>query len=79
MAKMPVIPSTKQAPSHSDTHPDKDEKKAIEEREEQTISKPGGFRNDPDDPKNPNEAIAKHRRTLARKASELETARKSAR
>jgi hypothetical protein len=79
MSKTPIIPSTKQGPSHSDTHPDKNEKKAIEERKEQTVSKPGGFRNDPDDPTNPNEAIERHRRTLAQKAGELATARKTSR
>jgi hypothetical protein len=79
MPKTPVLPSTKQGPSHSDTHPDKNEKKAIEESREETISKPGGFANDPDDPTNPNEAIERHRRKLAVKAGELETARKSSR
>jgi hypothetical protein len=36
------------------------------ERESQceTISKPGGFKNDPDDPTNPNEVIERSRRTL---------------
>jgi len=34
---------------------------------EPTVSKPGGFKNDPDDPKNPNEAIERHRRKLRRK------------
>jgi hypothetical protein len=66
MAKNPVIPRTKQGPSHSDTHPDKNEQKAIDESKEQTVSKPGGFRNDPDDPTNPNEAIERHRRKLLR-------------
>lgn len=31
---------------------------------EPTVSKPGGFKNDPDDAKNPNEAIERHRRKL---------------
>ena len=64
MAKIPVFPSTKQGPSHSDVHPDKNEMKAIEESKEQTVSRPGGFRNHPDDPTNPNEAIERHRRKL---------------
>jgi hypothetical protein len=64
MPKIPVFPSTKQGPSHSDTHPDKNEQKAIDESKEQTVSKPGGFANDPDDPTNPNEAIERHRRKL---------------
>ena len=67
MAKTPVVRSSKQGPSHSDTHPDKNEKKAIDESMEQTVSKPGGFTNDPDDPTNPNEAVERHRRTLRRK------------
>ena len=79
MPKTRVILSTKQGPSHTDTHPDKNEKKAIEESMHQTISKPGGFANDPDDPTNPNEAIERHRRKLAVKASELETARRLSR
>jgi hypothetical protein len=66
MAKTPVVPRSKQGPSHSDTHPDKNERKAIHESKEQTASKPGGFANDPDDPTNPNEAIERHRRTLRR-------------
>lgn len=61
MAKTPVVPRTKQAPSHSDTHPDKNERKAIDENKEQTSSKPDGFANDPDDPTNPNEVIERHR------------------
>ena len=77
MPKIPVIPTTKQGPSHSDAHPDKNEKKAIEESKEETISKPGGFANDSDDPTNPNEPIERHRRKLAVNASEQETARKS--
>jgi hypothetical protein len=66
MAKTPVVPCSKQGPSHSDTHPDKNERKAADESMEQTASKPGGFANDPDDPTNPNEAIERHRRTLRR-------------
>jgi hypothetical protein len=64
MAKIPVTPITKQGPSHSDIHPDKSERKAIEESKEQTVSKPGGFANDPDDPTNPNEARERYHRKL---------------
>jgi hypothetical protein len=64
MAKIPVIPVTKRGPSHSDIHPDKNERKAIEESKEQTVSKPGGFANDPDDPTNPNEARERYHRKL---------------
>jgi hypothetical protein len=31
---------------------------------EPAVSKPGGFKNDPDDAKNPNEAIERHRRKV---------------
>ena len=41
-----------------------DKKKAIEESKQPTVSHPGGFKNDPDDPTNPNEAIERHRRKL---------------
>jgi hypothetical protein len=64
MAKIPIIPVTKQGPSHSDIHPDKNEMKAIEESKEQTVSRPGGFANDPDDPTNPNEALERYHRKL---------------
>jgi hypothetical protein len=37
---------------------------AAHEREAETVSKPGGFKNDPDDPTNPNEAIERSRRAL---------------
>jgi hypothetical protein len=38
----------------------KDERQADEESKEETVSKPGGFRNDPDDPTNPNEVRERH-------------------
>jgi hypothetical protein len=40
--------------------------KAIEESRAETVSRPGGFRNDPDDPTSPNEAIERSRRKLRR-------------
>jgi hypothetical protein len=42
----------------------KDERKAEEESEEPTFSRPGGFKNQPDDPTNPNEARERVRRKL---------------
>jgi len=61
----PAAPSKlTRGPSHQHTHPDKNERKALEETKEQTVSKPGGFKNDPDDPTNPNEAIERTRRKL---------------
>jgi hypothetical protein len=38
--------------------------KAESEKREETVSRPGGFKNDPDDPTNPNEAIERSRRVL---------------
>jgi hypothetical protein len=38
--------------------------KAARERGHETVSRPGGFQNDPDDPTNPNEAIERSRQTL---------------
>lgn len=38
--------------------------KAVRERSAETVSQPGGFKNDPDDPTNPNEAIERSRRAL---------------
>jgi hypothetical protein len=43
--------------------------KAERERQEETVSKPGGFKNDPDDPTNPNEAIERSRRSLRHRVS----------
>jgi hypothetical protein len=38
----------------------KDERQAEEESNADTVSKPGGFNNDPDDPTNPNEVRERH-------------------
>jgi hypothetical protein len=38
----------------------KDERQAEEENQADTASKPGGFNNDPNDPKNPNEVRERH-------------------
>ncbi|HEY0799533.1 MAG TPA: hypothetical protein VGD54_01720 [Steroidobacteraceae bacterium] len=38
----------------------KDERQAEEESHAETVSKPGGFDNDPDDPSNPNEVRERH-------------------
>jgi hypothetical protein len=42
----------------------KDELQAEEERKAHTISRPGGFRNDPDDPTSPNEVRERYLRRL---------------
>jgi hypothetical protein len=59
-----TVPPSDQGPSHTHRHPDNSEKKVIEEGREPTVSKPGGFVNDPDDPTNPNEAIERTRKKL---------------
>jgi hypothetical protein len=64
MASTPNVPPSDGGPSHTDRHPDKSEKKAIEESCEPTASRPGGFKNHPDHPTNPNEAIERTRRKL---------------
>ncbi len=51
-------------PSHDNSHPDAEQAKAKEEHEQPTVSQPGGFANDPDDPSNPNEVIERTRRHL---------------
>jgi len=38
----------------------KDERQAEEESKADTVSRPGGFKNDPDDPTNPNEVRERH-------------------
>jgi hypothetical protein len=38
--------------------------KSASERSCDTISRPGGFKNDPDDPTSPNEAIERSRKAL---------------
>jgi hypothetical protein len=38
----------------------KDERQAEEESNAETVSKRGGFNNDPDDPRNPNEVRERH-------------------
>ena len=43
--------------------------KAEREKQAETVSKPGGFKNDPDDPTNPNEAIERSRRALRERAA----------
>jgi hypothetical protein len=46
--------------------PSVDERQAEEEGKAPTVSKPGGFKNDPDDPTNPNEVRERHNRKLRR-------------
>jgi hypothetical protein len=44
----------------------KDERQAEEESSADTVSKPGGFKNDPDDPTNPNEVRERHSKKIRR-------------
>jgi hypothetical protein len=44
----------------------KDERQADEEKGADTVSKPGGFKNDPDDPTNPNEVRERHSKKIRR-------------
>ena len=62
----PISPPSEQKSGHTVKHLDTNEQKAIEESKQPTVSHPGGFKNDPDDPTNPNEAIERHRRKLRR-------------
>jgi hypothetical protein len=43
-----------------------DERQAQQESKAPTVSKPGGFKNDPDDPTNPNEVRERYNRKLRR-------------
>jgi hypothetical protein len=44
----------------------KDQRQAEEESKADTVSKPGGFKNDPDDPTNPNEVRERHLKKIKR-------------
>jgi hypothetical protein len=57
---MPIPTSSKDAQRKGQLKPDAAER----ERASSTVSRPGGFRNDPDDPTNPNEAIERSRQAL---------------
>jgi hypothetical protein len=43
---------------------DAEKAKAVDESRQETVSEPGGFKNDPDEPTNPNEAIERTRRQV---------------
>src|SRR5580698_1486636 len=49
-----------------DTGKSQDERQAEEESKANTVSKPGGFKNDPDDPTNPNEVRERHLKKIKR-------------
>ena len=65
MSKIPS--SANDRPAGASVKPTaKTDPKAVEESHAATVSRPGGFHNDPDDPTSPNEAIEKSRRKLRR-------------
>jgi hypothetical protein len=45
----------------------KDQRQAEEESQADTVSKPGGFNNQPDDPTNPNEVRERHLKKIHKK------------
>jgi hypothetical protein len=49
-----------------DTGKSKDERQAEDESKADTVSKPGGFKNDPDEPTNPNEVRERHLKKIKR-------------
>jgi hypothetical protein len=53
-------------PILTDSATKKDKRQAAVERKAKSVSKPGGFKNDPDDPTNPNEVRERHLRKLRR-------------
>lgn len=57
---------TEEPPAARDTAREAEDAQRREEARQPTLSRPGGFANDPDDPTNPNEVIERHRRTLRR-------------
>jgi hypothetical protein len=56
--------SSNPPPKKGSAAPPGSDPKAVRERDCETVSRPGGFKNDPDDPTSPNEAIERSRRTL---------------
>jgi hypothetical protein len=56
--------SSNRPPKKGSATPPGPDPKAARERDCETVSRPGGFKNDPDDPTSPNEAIERSRRTL---------------
>jgi hypothetical protein len=49
-----------------ETGKSKDERQAEQESKADTIAKPGGFKNDPNDPTNPNEVRERHLKKIKR-------------
>jgi hypothetical protein len=57
-------PSTNPPAKKGSAKPPAQDPKAVRERNSETVSRPGGYANDPDDPTNPNEAIERSRQGL---------------
>jgi hypothetical protein len=49
-----------------DPEKSKNQRQTEEESKADTVSKPGGFKNDPDDPTNPNEVRERHLKKIKR-------------
>jgi hypothetical protein len=49
-----------------ETGKSEDQRQAEQESKADTVSKPGGFKNDPDDPTNPNEVRERHLKKIKR-------------
>lgn len=61
-----LLSSAGSKPPALDKGKSKDERQAEEESTEPSASKPGGFKNDPDDPTNPNEVRERHIKKINR-------------
>lgn len=58
--------SLAESSASADKGKSKDERQAEEEAAAETVSEPGGFDNDPDDPTNPNEVRERHLKKIER-------------
>jgi hypothetical protein len=58
------MPQSSNPPASENKAKAADRAKAAHEAQQETVSQPGGFKNDPDDSTNPNEAIERSRREM---------------
>ena len=63
---MKLAPASESPRTSVDKSKSKDQRQADEESTADTVSKPGGFENDPDDPTNPNEVRERHLKKIKR-------------
>lgn len=61
-----LLSSPNSKPPALDQGKSKDERQAEEESSEPSVTKPGGFKNDPDDSTNPNEVRERHIKKINR-------------